>query len=158
MVVESHALVPDSGGAGRNRGGLGVERVVRVLGPVIYNSQVDRAHCKPWGLEGGHDATGNQIAIKRNGTWKTDFPNAKVFLAQLKPGDEYRIRSGGGGGYGPPWERPVEKVREDVRQGYVSAAQAAATYGVAIDPASFEIDLAATDRLRAELRNAERGD
>ncbi|HXQ53067.1 MAG TPA: hydantoinase B/oxoprolinase family protein [Stellaceae bacterium] len=158
VVVESHALVPDSGGAGRNRGGLGVERVVRVLGPVIYNSQVDRAHCKPWGLEGGHDATGNQIAIKRNGTWKTDFPNAKVFLAQLKPGDEYRIRSGGGGGYGPPWERPVEKVREDVRQGYVSAAQAAATYGVAIDPASFEIDLAATDRLRAELRNAERGD
>ncbi len=53
VVVESHALVPDTGGAGRNRGGLGVERVVRVLAPVIMNSRIDRVHCKPWGLEGG---------------------------------------------------------------------------------------------------------
>jgi N-methylhydantoinase B len=153
VVVESHALVPDSGGAGRHRGGLGVERRVRMLAPVVYNSQIDRAHCKPWGLDGGLDATGNEIAVKRNGSWKTDFPNAKVFLVQLKPGDGYRIRSGGGGGYGPPWERSVEKVREDVRQGYVSAGQAAALYGVAIDAATLEIDHAATEQLRRELRS-----
>jgi N-methylhydantoinase B len=153
VVVERHALVPDSGGAGKHRGGLGVERVVRMLAPVVYNSQVDRAHCKPWGLEGGLDATGNEIALKRDGKWKTDFPNAKIFLAQLKPGDQYRIRSGGGGGYGPPWERDAEKVREDVRQGYVSADQAASLYGVVIDPASFEIDRAATAARRARLRS-----
>ena len=43
--------------------------------------------------------------------WKTDFPNAKVLVAQLKPGDAFRIRSGGGGGYGSPLERPIERCR-----------------------------------------------
>ncbi|HXQ51804.1 MAG TPA: hydantoinase B/oxoprolinase family protein [Stellaceae bacterium] len=152
VVVERYALLPDSGGAGRNRGGLGVERVVRVLAPVVYNSQIERAHCKPWGLEGGLEATGNSIAIKRDGRWKTDFPNAKVFLAALKPGDSYRVRSGGGGGYGVPWERPVEKVMLDLRQGYVTAASAAELYGVVVDPETLELDRAATERRRAELR------
>ena len=156
VVVERHALVPDSGGAGCHRGGLGVERLVRVLAPVICNSRIDRVHCKPWGLEGGLDATGNEIAIKRNGAWKYDFPNAKVSYVDLKPGDAYRIRSGGGGGYGPPWQRPVEKVQEDVRQGYVSAAQAEEIYGVVIDPETFALDLAATERRRVQLRGAAR--
>jgi N-methylhydantoinase B len=154
VVVQSHALVPDTGGAGRTRGGLGLERVVRVLAPVTFNSQIDRAHCKPWGLEGGRDAAGNDIAVKRNGAWKDDFPNAKAFLVALKAGDEYRLRSGGGGGYGPPWERPPEKVQEDVRQGYVTAAKAAELYGVVIDPATFEIDHAETERHRTVLRAA----
>jgi N-methylhydantoinase B len=127
---------------------------VRVLAPVICNSRIDRMHCKPWGLEGGLDATGNEIGFKRNGSWKTDFPNAKISFVEMKAGDEYFIRSGGGGGYGVPWERAVEKVREDVRQGYVSAARAAELYGVIIDEASFEIDLAATERRRAELKAA----
>ena len=81
--------------------------------------------------------------------WKTDFPNAKVLVAQLKPGDAFRISSGGGGGYGAPFERPVEDVREDVRQGYVTAKAAAERYGVVVDPETFAIDQAATDRLRA---------
>ena len=53
LVVERHALIPDSGGAGRHRGGLGVEMVVRARSPVTFNCQIDRVHCKPWGLEGG---------------------------------------------------------------------------------------------------------
>ena len=72
--------------------------------------------------------------------WKTDFPNAKVLVAQLKPGDAFSIRSGGGGGYGEPLERPVEQVREDVRQGYVSVTAAAELYGVVLDAETFEID------------------
>jgi N-methylhydantoinase B len=154
VMVERHALIPDSGGAGRHRGGLGIELVVRARSPVTFNCQIDRAHCKPWGLEGGLEASGNVVALKLNGEWKTDFPNAKVFLANLKPGDGYRIRSGGGGGYGPPWERPVEVVQEDVRQGYVSREAAAELYGVVLDPASFAVDAAATERRRAALRSA----
>jgi N-methylhydantoinase B len=154
VVVERHALVPDSGGAGKHRGGLGVERLVRVLAPVVCNSRIDRVHCKPWGLEGGLDATGNELAVKRNGAWKSDYPNAKVSYIDLKPGDAYRIRSGGGGGYGPPWQRAVEKVQEDVRQGYVSAEQAAKLYGVVLDPATLAPDLEATARLRAEMSRA----
>jgi N-methylhydantoinase B len=149
LVVESYRLVPDSGGAGRHRGGLGVERVVRARTAITKNSQIERAHCKPWGLGGGLAGTGNDVALRLNGAWKTDFPNAKVLVAPLKAGDAFRIRSGGGGGYGSPLERAPELVQEDVRQGYVSIAAAAQLYGVVIDPATFEIDRVATEKLRA---------
>jgi N-methylhydantoinase B len=145
--------VPDSGGAGRHRGGLGVERVVRARTAITMNTQIERAHCKPWGLGGGFAGTGNDVALRLNGTWKTDFPNAKVLVAALKAGDAFRIRSGGGGGYGAPFERAAELVREDVRQGYVSIAAAAEHYGVVIDPKTLEIDIAATGKLRAAARS-----
>ncbi|HUK58023.1 MAG TPA: hydantoinase B/oxoprolinase family protein [Stellaceae bacterium] len=154
VVVERHSLVTDSGGAGKHRGGLGVERLVRVLAPVVCNSRIDRVHCKPWGLEGGLDATGNELAVKRNGVWKSDYPNAKVSYIDLKPGDAYSIRSGGGGGYGPPWQRALEKVQEDVRQGYVSLEQAEKLYGVVLDPETLAPNFAATERLRAEMSQA----
>jgi N-methylhydantoinase B len=134
IVVERYALVPDSGGAGRWRGGLGVERVVRARTAMTLNTQIERAHCRPWGLDGGGEATGNQVALRLAGTWKTDFPNAKVLVAALKEGDAFRVRSGGGGGYGDPHARPAGAVREDVRQGYVSREAAAEFYGVALGP------------------------
>ena len=149
IVVERYALVPDSAGAGRHRGGLGVERVVRALSDITLNTQIERAHCRPWGLDGGEEGTGNDVALRLGGTWKTDFPNAKVLVAQVKTGDAFRLRSGGGGGYGSPFERPVAQVQDDVRQGYVSAKEAAARYGVAIDPQTFEVDEEETARLRA---------
>jgi len=149
LVVESYRLVPDSGGAGRHRGGLGVERVVRARTAITMNTQIERAHCKPWGLGGGLAGTGNDVALRLGGTWKTDFPNAKVLVAALKAGDAFRIRSGGGGGYGSPLEREAELVLEDVRQGYVSIRAAAEDYGVVIDAAAMAIDRAATARLRA---------
>jgi N-methylhydantoinase B len=148
LVVESYRLVPDSGGAGRHRGGLGVERVVRARAAITMNTQIERAHCKPWGLQGGLAGTGNDVALRLNGAWKTDFPNAKVLVAALKAGDAFRIRSGGGGGYGSPLEREAELVAEDVRQGYVSIKAAADHYGVVIDPATLKIDRAATEKLR----------
>ncbi len=152
IVVERYALLPDSGGAGRHRGGLGVERVVRARVPMTFNTQVERSHCKPWGLEGGGDATGNEVALRIDGRWKTDFPNAKVLVAMLKPGDAFRLRSGGGGGHGSPLERPLAAVAEDVRQGYVSPAAAREAYGVVLDPQTFAPDPAASERLRATLR------
>jgi N-methylhydantoinase B len=154
IVVERYALVPNSGGAGRHRGGLGVERVVRARVPMTFNTQVERAHCKPWGLDGGSDATGNEVSLRLGGHWKTDFPNAKVLVAMLKTGDAFRLRSGGGGGYGSPLERPVADVQEDVRQGYVSVEAAAEFYGVVIDPETFEIDHAGTSRMRSQMRQA----
>ena len=149
IVVERYALVPDSGGAGCWRGGLGVERVVRARSPMMVNNQSERAHCRPWGLDGGRDGTGNAVEIRSGGRWKTDFPNAKVLVAQLQEGDAFKIRSGGGGGWGDPHARPVARVAEDVRQGYVSIEAAAELYGVVIDPDTLEVDVAATERLRA---------
>jgi len=155
LVVESYQLVPDSGGAGRHRGGLGVERVIRARTNMTMNTQIERAHCRPWGLDGGLEATGNSVALRLGGTWKTDFPNAKVLVAQLKAGDAFRIRSGGGGGYGSPLERPAAKLQEDVRQGYVSLQAARELYGVVIDAETNEVDVAATEKLRAARRGGD---
>jgi N-methylhydantoinase B len=152
LVVERYALVPDSGGAGRHRGGLGVERVVRARVPMTFNTQVERAHCRPWGLEDGGEGTGNAVALRLNGQWKEDFPNAKVLVAALKTGDAFRLRSGGGGGYGSPYERAADDVAQDVRQGYVSVEAAAEHYGVVVDPQTFVVDQIATERLRARTR------
>jgi N-methylhydantoinase B len=152
IVVERCALIPDSGGAGRYRGGLGIETVVRARSNLVVNTQTDRAHCKPWGLDGGLEATGNQIQLRANGVWKTDQPNAKLLVTQLKPGDAYRLRSGGGGGYGSPLARNIAAVRNDVRQGYVSAEAAQNLYGVVVDAETFDIDEAATEALRASMQ------
>jgi N-methylhydantoinase B len=149
LVVERYALVRDSGGAGLHRGGLGVERVVRARTNMVFNTQFERAHCRPWGLEGGLEGSGNSVGLRRDGQWKTDFPNGKVLSTPLRAGDAYRIRSGGGGGYGDPLQRPAQLVAEDVRQGYVSVESAREHYGVVVDLASFALDEAATEKLRA---------
>ncbi len=133
VLFERHALRNDSGGAGRFRGGLGTEQIVRARAPINFNIQVDRMHCAPWGLEGGLPGAGNQVAVRINGTLKDDFPNAKVLSTRLKPGDALIIRTGGGGGFGKPEDRDRAKVANDVRQGYVSAAVAKETYRVNID-------------------------
>jgi N-methylhydantoinase B len=152
VVIERCALIPDSGGAGRLRGGLGVETVLRARTPLTITTQIDRAHCRPWGLDGGGEASGNAVHIRMGGGWKTDQANGKL-TAILKPGDAVRIRSGGGGGYGEPLERSPEAVAEDVRQGYVSIEAAATLYGVELDPVTRRPDSDATELLRLHRRS-----
>ncbi|HMH54261.1 MAG TPA: hydantoinase B/oxoprolinase family protein [Candidatus Acidoferrum sp.] len=152
IVVERYALAQDSGGAGRHRGGLGIDRIVRARTSMTLNTQIERAHCKPWGLEGGLEGTGNEVWVRNGDTWKTDFPNAKVLVARLETGDAFRVRSGGGGGHGSPLERPIEIVAEDVKQGYVSIEAATELYGVVVDPTTLNVDVVATERLRAARR------
>src|SRR5262249_20087743 len=135
--------------AGRHRGGLGIARTTRALTGITVNTQSDRAKCPPWGLDGGGDATGNKVEFRTGGEWQSDFPNAKVLVAVLKPGDAFKISSGGGGGYGDPTQRPAEDVAEDVRQGYVSVEAARDRYGVVVDPIPFSVDMAATEKLRS---------
>ena len=155
FVVERYELVPDSGGAGRYRGGLGCERVVRLTTALGLTTHIDRSHCAPWGLFGGLDALPNRIAIRRGGKLKDDFGNAKLYTLALKEGDAVVLRGGGGGGFGSPLDRPAPRVREDVRQGYVTPEAARALYGVVIDLETFALDEAATDTLRASLRRGE---
>jgi N-methylhydantoinase B len=151
LLVERYALIPDSGGPGRHRGGLGCETVIRVLTNLTLNASIDRAHCLPWGLEGGLEGTGNEVLMRKDGVWDKERRNAKVLTAPLKTGDAYALRSGGGGGFGSPLERAPEAVRDDVREGYVTLHAARDYYGVALDPETLEIDAAATVRERASL-------
>ena len=149
LLFEAHALRPDSCGAGRQRGGLGIENVVQARAPLTVNTQIDRVHCAPWGLGGGGDAMGNAVALRREGTWRDDFPNAKVFTARLGPGEAFALRSGGGGGFGPPLERSIEAVAHDVRQGYVTPEAAFRDYGVVCDAATLAVDVEASEKIRA---------
>ena len=151
VLVESNSLIQDSGGPGKHRGGLGIERIVQARTNIVVNTQIDRVHCKPWGLGGGDDAQGNSVALRLEGEWKDDFPNAKVLTAQLKEGEAFCLRSGGGGGFGPAIERPAEKVAADVKQGYVSVAAAEKAYGVVVDPETFALDVAATEKRRKAM-------
>jgi len=152
FIIERYGLREDSGGAGKHRGGLGAEQVVRVLSDTMFNSQIERVENRPWGLFGGLSAHGNQVAIHRGGQPETVYATGKVFSQLLKPGDAYVLRSGGGGGFGKPTDRRREQVEDDVRQGYVSVEAARDQYGVVIDPVSMKVDAAATDALRARMR------
>ena len=102
-------------------------------------------------LDGGLEGSGNELLLRHDGVIDGDVPNAKVFRAKVKAGDAYVLRSGGGGGFGSPLERPAEKVQNDARQGYVSIGAARDYYGVVLDPDTLAIDDEATARQRADL-------
>jgi N-methylhydantoinase B len=148
FLIENYALREDSGGAGEYRGGLGCENTVQARADFMLNAQVERMHCKPWGLNGGKEAAGNSVVLRADGAWKEDYPNAKLLTARIKKGDAFAVRSGGGGGFGDPKKRPAETVANDVRQGYVSIDSARDDYGVVCDAAG-NLDVRATEALRA---------
>jgi N-methylhydantoinase B len=149
LVVVERALVCDSGGPGRMRGGLGRKMVIRVpegergpQPPVTVAVQAGRFRYPPAGMFGGMAGAGARFA-------RSGQPADPSGLTFCERGDTVEFHSAGGGGYGPPRERDPEAVVADVRNGYVSVAAARKDYGVAIDPATLEIDIEATRRLRA---------
>jgi N-methylhydantoinase B len=156
VLVESLSLRADSGGPGRHRGGLGVETIVRARNDFNVNTSIERAVCLPWGLEGGLEGAGNEMLMRRDGVVDDDVPNAKVYRAKVKTGDAFILRSGGGGGFGSPLERPPQDVQHDVRQGYVTLKAAHDYYGVVLDPDTLDIDAAATEEQRRQLVDVHR--
>ena len=111
---------------------------------------MDRTHCRSWGLFGGLSGAGNQVSVQLDEEGEIFFPSGKVLARSLKPDERYVLRSGGGGGYGSPLERPVQRVEFDILQGYVSAGQAEKLYGI-VFAASGHIDLDATAARRREM-------
>jgi N-methylhydantoinase B len=148
LLVEKYELRTDSGGAGRQRGGLGADIVIRALAPMSVSTTIERAHCRPWGLQDGLAGEGNAVATRVQGEWKEDYPNAKLMNHRVRKGDAFRMRSGGGGGFGDPRQRNASVVAFDVAEGYVSREAAARDYGVAVH-ADGTLDVPATASLRA---------
>ena len=122
LLYECHALRPDSGGAGKFRGGIGVELKVKPLHNLFLSRNTDRVKCPPWGLLGGEAAQTNQTLIQRNGGEET-LPGKFSHLL-VKPGETVTFRTAGGGGYGNSSERDVASVKRDVELGYVSRKKA----------------------------------
>ena len=117
---------------------------------MTFNAQVDRVHCAPWGLNGGHDGFGNQVTVDLESGEVRDPPNAKVFMQRLATKEGFYARSGGGGGFGSPLERDPARVAFDVHEGYVTAKSALDDYGVVLK-ADGTVDKAATKALRATM-------
>ena len=149
ILVEQYVMRQDSGGAGKFRGGLGADIVVTALAPMSVSMTTERSICKPWGLAGGLDADGNSVATRTQQTWKEDYPNAKLHGHRLRKGDAFRMRSGGGGGFGDPRERKAEDVAFDVEEGYVSAEAALRDYRVVTD-ADGRLNESETKNLRSK--------
>lgn len=145
-----YALVADSEGAGRHRGGLGLRRDYCFERPVTFSVLADRARFRPWGLAGGDDAPPARYTLDPSGAARA-LP-AK-FSLRLEPGEVISVQMAGGGGYGPPWERDVALVLADLRDAKITPARARQAYGVLLD-ATGQLDAPATEAARAELRRA----
>jgi len=120
LLYECHALRPDSGGAGRIRGGIGVEVKVKPLHDLYVSRNTDRIQCPPWGLLGGEEGKTNQTVIRRDG--KEETLPGKFSHLLVRPGDTVTFLTAGGGGYGNPAEREPTALKRDFVLGYVSKA------------------------------------
>lgn len=129
-----------------------MRRGLRVLAPTAtYSLLSDGAVLPAFGIEGGEAAAPVASWVIRDGR-RLDFPTpGKVGGFKLRCGDVLVLQSAGGGGYGDPLDRPAAAVAEDVREGYISAAEARARYGVALDRAGRPAKTA-TAALRRKLR------
>ncbi|MEJ2164782.1 MAG: hydantoinase B/oxoprolinase family protein, partial [Desulfobacterales bacterium] len=152
LIVAERSLVGDSGGPGKMRGGLGRKMVIRVpddeyapVGPTSIAVQAGRFKYAPQGLFGAK--AGSMAKFLINGA--SGDPSG---LTLVHNGDVVEFQSAGGGGYGDPWQRDPEAVETDVRNGYVSIEKAREDYGVVVDPATLQADLAATKKLRSERK------
>ncbi len=146
IVIDRYGLVADSGGAGRFRGGLAVERVWRVVAPDTFvHVRSDRQVHRPYGLAGGLPGGASQTLLTRADGSVERMP--PMFVALLQPGDVLHHRQPGGGGFGDPLARDPDAVARDVLNEKVSPEAARALYGVAVT-AGGAIDLEATAALR----------
>lgn len=144
-----HEYATDSAGAGQWRGGLGVETVYRIDGDdvtgIVFGDGLDE-EARAFGLFGGLPGALNELVIEQGS--RENRPGAKEIVRDIRRGAILRQLAAGGGGYGDPWLRPVERVLEDVRNGYVSIEAARRDYGVHVDPETLELDVAATGTAR----------
>ncbi len=152
VLVESRALRQDSCGAGKYRGGLGIDMRVRNLVEGRWNFEHSRrANNPPWGLWSGGAGEAGGYLLRRPG--ENDFTPMVGAHVPVPPDAEAIVRTGGGGGWGDPLERDPAAVRADVVEELVSRASARADYGVVLGD-DLTVDRAATERARHALRSA----
>ncbi|MFC4564113.1 hydantoinase B/oxoprolinase family protein [Nocardiopsis mangrovi] len=145
-----YGLRTDSGGAGRWRGGSGLELVFQVTGEDsrLLARGLERLRFRPWGVSGGGPGAPAELVVNE-GTPR-ERRVGKIDVLPLGRDDVVTLRTSGAGGYGPAFERPAEEVLRDVNRGVVSAAAARRDYGVVISGTGRHavVDAGATAALR----------
>jgi N-methylhydantoinase B len=150
VVIERYGFVADTGGPGKYRGGLALERDFRFVGDeAILQVRSDRRTHLPYGLAGGQPGTPSANVLNPDGEARA-LPSK--FTMTIHTGDVLHHVQPSGGGHGDPLERDPLRVLEDVLDEKLSPEFALGAYGVAIDVRAGKVDEAETERVRARLR------
>lgn len=153
LRVMQYRLRQDSGGPGTFRGGLGLEKDYMCLNDTRFIAAFERQVFPPQGILGGHFAKHNRVVVKTAAGEKilpskvTDYP--------VMAGEIVSLQTAGGGGYGSPYERPLEKVQEDYAEGMISRTHARRAYGVVFD-ANGQVDVKKSHELRKSFKTKEK--
>ena len=151
ILILAYRLRDGSGGAGKFRGGLGIERIYKPLVRVTVSLLGDRHKTRPYGLYGGLPGKpGEYIVLKKDGT-KIKLKSKDV--VDLDLGDILIIRTPGGGGYGPPQERDRKLVIRDLIEGKISLEEAEKVYGLSLE--DIETKNLLRGRIYLELSNVD---
>lgn len=152
LRLRQYALHQDSGGPGLHRGGCGVVREIELLAEeAVVAIRQDNILFPPAGVNGGHAGRPGYALVNPGRADERSLPPMSDGNV-IRRGDIVRLATSGGGGWGDPLARPVERVRADVVGGFVSARSAREDYGVVVDAGTGAVDAAATEAERARRR------
>src|SRR5216117_2365299 len=151
LRIRRAGLWPDSAGAGRFRGGLGLEKVFEATTTeVMVSHRGERVASSPWGLEGGAPGARAHAYMLRKDGAREELPSKKMIV--LHPGDQLWEYIAGGAGYGDPLDRDPAAVLADVLDGKIPAPLALDAYGVVLTPDATAVDEVKTKQSRERLR------
>jgi N-methylhydantoinase B/oxoprolinase/acetone carboxylase alpha subunit len=154
ILIREKEFLTDSGGAGRHRGGPGqrisFSRLPGWPNPVTTSYWAHRMRVPPFGLLGGGPAAPSRVLIDGKELSRDEFLRKTEGFPLADDDTVCTTDIAGGGGFGPPRERPPEQVLEDVRNGLVSPEAAAQTYAIVLDPDTLAIRAPETTTRRAE--------
>ncbi|MFO1026546.1 MAG: hydantoinase B/oxoprolinase family protein [Acetobacteraceae bacterium] len=152
--VREYAINRDTGGPGRWRGGCGMVRELEVLAEEgMVSVRIDSVDNPPWGVAGGHSARSGRCVINP-GRNDERVLNPLSDGNLVRRGDIIRVETGGGGGWGHPFDREPERVLADVLGGFVSRDSAERDYGVVLHDDGTAVDLTATQAWRRQRPEA----
>ena len=155
VIYNHYALHEGSAGAGKMRGGFGLDYELELRnGEARASFVMDHGRFGPQGELGGNDGDVNKVVVLRDGASYVPKHLSKEQDIELTPGDRVRVRTPGGGGYGDPLQRSVKAVLEDVRLGRYSLGQVRDLYGVILveDKMLLSVDESGTARLRRIMK------
>ncbi|PPR50279.1 MAG: Acetophenone carboxylase delta subunit [Alphaproteobacteria bacterium MarineAlpha5_Bin5] len=117
-LIKKIELAKDSCGAGEFRGGLGLDLEFEMLEDTFITTVVERTKFPPWGINKGKEGRANNVEIVKKNGEKFYMPKKSGY--KLEKGDKITFLTGGGGGYGDPYKRKITKIKNDLKQGYLS--------------------------------------
>lgn len=131
VLYREYSLREGSGGAGEYRGGFGIKYSIELLrGQATASFVMDHGRVGPQGVLGGSDGMPNTVVVWRDGEAYTPLHLSKDQGIAIKAGDRVEVATPGGGGFGNPANRPIEKIKSDVENGYYTIPQIKESYGV----------------------------